>query len=87
MPSLKEIWSIKWTMIRCSVVGTVVGILPGAGATIASFMCYTMETKLSSIRRSSAPASSTVSPLPNPANNAATGGAMVPLLVPRYSGR
>ncbi len=43
MPSLKEMWSLKWTMLRCSVVGTVVGILPGAGATIASFMCYTME--------------------------------------------
>ena len=27
--------------------GTIVGILPGAGATIASFMCYTMETKFS----------------------------------------
>ena len=47
MPSLKELWSIKWVMLRCAIVGTIVGILPGAGATIASFMCYTMENKLS----------------------------------------
>ena len=47
MPSLREMWSIKWVMLRCSIVGTIVGILPGAGATIASFMCYAMENKLS----------------------------------------
>ena len=64
MPSFKEIWSIKWTMLRCSVIGTIVGILPGAGATIASFMCYTMETKFSSIRKNSAPVSSTALRLP-----------------------
>lgn len=42
MPTLKEMWSIKWIMLRCSIVGCIVGILPGAGATIASFLCYTM---------------------------------------------
>ena len=40
LPSPKEIWETKWTMARSSVLGTVVGILPGAGATIASFLSY-----------------------------------------------
>ena len=66
MPSLREMWSIKWVMLRCSIVGTIVGILPGAGATIASFMCYAMENKLSKYPESSAPASSTALPLPKP---------------------
>lgn len=80
MPSLKEIWSIKWTMLRCSVVGTVVGILPGAGATIASFMCYTMETKLSKHPEKFGTGIIDGIAASESANNAATGGAMVPLL-------
>ena len=80
MPSLKELWSIKWTMIRCSVVGTVVGILPGAGATIASFMCYTMETKLSKHPEKFGTGIIDGIAASETANNAATGGAMVPLL-------
>ena len=80
MPSLKELWSIKWTMIRCSVVGTVVGILPGAGATIASFMCYTMETKLSKHPEKFGTGIIDGIAASEASNNAATGGAMVPLL-------
>ena len=80
MPSLKELWSIKWTMIRCSVVGTVVGILPGAGATIASFMCYTMETKLSKYPEKFGTGIIDGIAASEASNNAATGGAMVPLL-------
>ena len=80
MPSLKEIWSIKWTMLRCSIVGTVVGILPGAGATIASFMCYTMETKLSKHPEKFGTGIIDGIAASEASNNAATGGAMVPLL-------
>lgn len=80
MPSFKEIWSIKWTMLRCSVVGTVIGILPGAGATIASFMCYTMETKLSKHPEKFGTGIIDGIAASESANNAATGGAMVPLL-------
>ena len=80
MPTLKEIWSIKWTMLRCSVVGTIVGILPGAGATIASFMCYTMETKISKYPEKFGTGIIDGIAASETANNAATGGAMVPLL-------
>jgi len=80
MPTLKELWSIKMTLIRCSVVGTVVGILPGAGATIASFMCYTMENKLSKYPEKFGTGIIDGIAASEAANNAATGGAMVPLL-------
>ncbi|MDO4484509.1 MAG: tripartite tricarboxylate transporter permease [Clostridia bacterium] len=80
MPSFKEIWAIKWTMLRCSAVGTVVGILPGAGATIASFMCYTMEQKLSKYPEKFGTGIIDGIAASEAANNAATGGAMVPLL-------
>lgn len=80
MPTLKEMWSIKWTMLRCSVVGTIVGILPGAGATIASFLCYTMEAKVSKNGPKFGSGVIDGVAASETANNAATGGAMVPLL-------
>ena len=80
LPSLKEIWETKWTMIRASILGTVVGILPGAGATIASFLAYAIEKKVSKhpeLLGTGIPDGIVAS---EAANNGATGGAMVPLL-------
>lgn len=80
MPSFKEMWGIKWIMARCSVVGTVIGILPGAGATIASFLCYAMENKISKYPEKFGTGVIDGVAASETANNAATGGAMVPLL-------
>jgi putative tricarboxylic transport membrane protein len=80
MPSLKEMLSVKWTVIRCSIVGTVIGILPGAGATIASFLCYSMEQKLSKHPEKFGTGILEGIAAPESGNNAATGGSMVPLL-------
>ena len=42
-PSLREFWAIKMTLLRSTVLGTVLGIVPGAGATITSFIAYGIE--------------------------------------------
>ncbi len=42
-PSFKEVWKIKGTILRSSVIGTLLGVVPGAGATITSFICYGTE--------------------------------------------
>ena len=80
LPSLKEFLSVKWIVARCSVVGTIIGILPGAGATIASFMCYSMEQKISKHPEKFGTGCLDGIAAPETGNNAATGGAMVPLL-------
>ena len=80
MPSFKEWWGIKWLLARCSIIGTVIGILPGAGATIASFLCYSSETKLSKHPEKFGTGIIDGIAASETANNAATGGAMVPLL-------
>jgi putative tricarboxylic transport membrane protein len=80
MPSLKELFALKWTIIRCSIVGTVIGILPGAGATIAAFLCYSMEQKLSKHPEQFGTGCLEGVAAPESGNNAATGGSMVPLL-------
>ncbi|WP_367565291.1 tripartite tricarboxylate transporter permease [Lacrimispora sp.] len=80
MPSLKEILSVKWIIARCSVLGTVIGILPGAGATIASFLCYSTEQKISKTPEKFGTGCLEGIAAPEVGNNAATGGSMVPLL-------
>lgn len=80
MPSLKELFLLKWVIARCSVLGTVIGILPGAGATIASFLCYSAEQKISRTPEKFGTGCLEGIAAPEAGNNAATGGSMVPLL-------
>ena len=80
IPSMKEFFAVKWVMLRSSVLGTVVGILPGAGATIASFLSYTVEKKISKYPEKFGTGIPDGIVASECANNAATGGAMVPLL-------
>jgi putative tricarboxylic transport membrane protein len=79
-PKLMELISVKWTITRCSIMGTIIGILPGAGATIASFMCYSMEQKLSKHPEKFGTGCIEGIAAPEVSNNAATGGSIVPLL-------
>jgi putative tricarboxylic transport membrane protein len=65
---------------RSSLLGFFIGVLPGAGATIASFMSYAMEKKLSKHPEKFGTGIIEGVAAPESANNAAAGGAMVPLL-------
>lgn len=78
--SLKELWEMKATIIRSAVIGTVVGILPGAGATIASFLSYAVDVRCSKHPETYGKGEPCGIAASETANNAATGGAMVPLL-------
>lgn len=80
LPSFMEFWHSKWVILRSSVLGTIVGILPGAGATIASFLCYTTEKKISKHPEQFGTGCVDGIAAAESANNAATGGSMVPLL-------
>jgi putative tricarboxylic transport membrane protein len=67
---------------RSSIVGFFVGVLPGAGATIASFLAYGMERALAPAREKLKFGAGSVRGLaaPETANNAACTGSFVPLL-------
>jgi putative tricarboxylic transport membrane protein len=70
------------TIPRSSVLGFIVGVLPGAGATIASFLAYGMERNFVSEEERKQFGKGSVQGLtaPETANNAACSGAFVPLL-------
>lgn len=78
--SPKELWEMKGTIARSGILGTVVGILPGAGATIAAFLSYTTEVKVSKHPETFGKGEPKGIAASETANNAATGGSMVPLL-------
>ena len=87
MPEVDSVW-IGWkeclhqlpTWIRGSIIGTVVGIIPGAGTNVATFMAYDMEKKLSKDPESFGQGNAIGVAAPESANNAVTGGSLVPLL-------
>lgn len=80
LPNFVELWKTKFTMLRASVLGTIVGILPGAGATIASFLSYAIEKKIGKNANKLGTGIADGIVASEAANNAATGGSMVPLL-------
>jgi putative tricarboxylic transport membrane protein len=70
------------TIPRSSILGFIIGVLPGAGATIASFLAYGMERNFVSEDEKKKFGKGSVQGLtaPETANNAACSGAFVPLL-------
>jgi putative tricarboxylic transport membrane protein len=79
--ALRMSWASKFNLIRSSVIGTVVGILPGAGGSIAGLISY------SEARRASKHPERFGTGEPNgviateSANNATVGGGFIPTLV------
>ncbi|MEW6244605.1 MAG: tripartite tricarboxylate transporter permease [Bacillota bacterium] len=80
IPSISDIMHTRWTIARSSVIGTVVGMLPGAGATIAAFLGYGIAQRSSDKPETFGQGNILGVAAPESANNAAVGGAMVPLL-------
>lgn len=80
LTTFKEMFSLKWLLLRDSILGTIVGILPGAGSTIASFLSYSMETRISKRPRDFGTGIPEGIAASETANNAAAAGMMIPLV-------
>ncbi|WP_299742062.1 tripartite tricarboxylate transporter permease [uncultured Rossellomorea sp.] len=76
-----ELIKHKWVLLKSAVIGTVIGILPGTGGSIASIVSYgeAMRTSKNKEQFGSGEEEGVVAP--EAANNAAAGGAMIPTLV------
>ena len=80
--SAGEVRSVAPVAARSSVLGFIVGVLPGVGATLASFIAYGVERNLASVpaREQFGKGSLKGLTAPEAANNAASTGSFVPLL-------
>jgi putative tricarboxylic transport membrane protein len=80
LPSLKDWVDSVGPIIRGTVIGFFLGILPGAGPVISSFTSYAVEKKVSKHPEKFGTGMIQGVAGPETANNAAIGGAFVPLL-------
>ena len=80
IPSGKVILKTVPSMIRGGFLGFVAGILPGAGASLGSFIAYTFEKKISNKNNTFGKGDERGVTAPEAGNNAAAGGALVPML-------
>jgi putative tricarboxylic transport membrane protein len=80
LPNLDDWRRSFWPIIRGSVLGFFLGILPGGGAVVSSFASYAVEKKLSRYPELFGQGAIEGVAGPETANNAATGGAFIPLL-------
>ncbi len=80
LPSRDDLRRIRWTVLRSSALGTFIGILPAEGATIAAIMGYNEAKRWSKNKEQFGTGCPEGIAGPEAANNAATGGAMVPTL-------
>lgn len=80
MPSREDFRLAIPAMLRGSVLGFFIGILPGAAAVVSSFISYAVEKRLSKHPEKFGTGVIEGVAGPEAANNSATGGAMIPLL-------
>jgi putative tricarboxylic transport membrane protein len=80
LPNLKD-WKDSFSAItQGSITGFLIGIIPGGNAIIASFFSYALQKKISKHPERMGTGVIEGVAAPEAANNAATGGAFIPLL-------
>ncbi len=80
MPTWDDMKRCRFAFLNGSVVGFLIGVLPGAGSTIASFISYGIEKAVSKHPEEFGRGAIEGVAAPEGSNNAETGGALVPLL-------
>ncbi|MCG8482614.1 MAG: tripartite tricarboxylate transporter permease [Clostridia bacterium] len=77
----KEEWKrSKWPILRCAPLGFIIGALPGAGGTMAALMAYNNEKQISKNPEEFGKGEIIGLAAPESANNAASVGALIPML-------
>jgi len=79
-PTITESWKTKATITKSSILGTIIGIFPGAGATIASFISYDIARRSSKNSEEFGKGSLDGIAASEAANSSSVGGALIPLL-------
>ncbi|WOI57131.1 tripartite tricarboxylate transporter permease [Palleronia sp. LCG004] len=80
LPDFRTIWATRAAMARGSIVGFVAGVLPGAGASLGAVMSYSMEKQVSNREGRFGKGDPRGVAAPEAGNNAASGGALIPML-------
>ncbi|EKF19596.1 tripartite tricarboxylate transporter permease [Nitratireductor pacificus] len=80
IPRWKMVRETVPAMGRSTILGFIAGVLPGAGASLGSFISYTFEKRISDRNGTFGKGDPRGIAAPEAGNNAAAGGALVPML-------
>jgi putative tricarboxylic transport membrane protein len=80
LPTREDLRACRMPVVRGTLIGFLVGVLPAAGATIASFIAYIVEKKVAKDPSRFGKGAIEGVAAPEASNNAAAAGAMVPML-------
>src|SRR5262245_43055291 len=80
LPTVQDLKDCRFAFLNGSVIGFLIGCLPGGGSTIASFISYGLEKAVSRRPQEFGKGAVEGVAAPEGANNSVTGGALVPLL-------
>jgi putative tricarboxylic transport membrane protein len=79
-PTVHDWMQAKWAILRGSVIGLCLGVLPGGGAVLSSFVSYSIEKKVSKTPERFGKGAIEGVAGPESANNSGAMGALIPLL-------
>lgn len=80
LPTWQDWMRAKWAIARGGLIGFLLGVLPGAGPVISTFISYTVEKKISKEPENFGTGMIEGVAGPEAANNAATQASFIPLL-------
>lgn len=80
LPGIADVAAVKAALARSSVLGLAVGVVPGAGATVASFLAYGVEAQYGRRKQDMGSGIAEGIVAPQAAATASVGGAIIPLV-------
>lgn len=81
LEGVKDWWANKWLSVRCSLIGVVVGVIPGLGGSVVDWIAYghTVQTAKDKSKFGDGDVRGVIGP--ESSNNAKEGGGLVPTLL------
>ena len=78
---VKDWWKNKWLSARCSIIGVIVGVIPGLGGSVVDWIAYghTIQTSRAKSKFGKGDVRGVIGP--ESSNNAKEGGGLVPTLL------
>src|SRR5262245_62640248 len=80
LPTAQDLRTCAWSIVRGTGLGSILGILPGGGALLASFAAYMIEKKIAKPPRSFGQGDIRGVAAPESANNAGAQTSFIPML-------
>jgi putative tricarboxylic transport membrane protein len=80
MPTLRDWVQARWAIVRGAIIGLCLGVLPGGGAVLSSFVSYSIEKKVSKTPERFGKGAIEGVAGPESANNSGAIGSLIPLL-------